>query len=57
MKGFKEMRKLFDFIGIDPHKTGMLGDGIGKDVMMQQIENEINSQIKDVQKTTAKKII
>ena len=35
MKGFKEMRKLMEFLGIDPHKTGMLGDGIGKDVMIQ----------------------
>ena len=29
------MRKLMEFLGIDPHKTGMLGDGIGKDVMIQ----------------------
>ena len=59
LKGYKDIGKLLEMIGVEQeneeNKVG--GNVYQREKVVKEIESEINTQIKDVQKTTAKKIL
>eukprot|EP00347_Sterkiella_histriomuscorum_P003963 403362266 len=59
MRGFKDISKLLEYMGIDEENDdGMMeGNVHQREQVVKQIENDMNAQMKDVQKTTAKKIL